>query len=171
MQGIQNILRKSSELDKLKAWQDSQKQSKRLKAQLANINRHNYLKELERKSGIEKIRVNNVPEGTFGYIKNFKTRERTQKLSKPKTSYKGNRFDHEDFRGLLHADYSEAVAKVQKGSFYQTKNSINDDLLSLENKNFLQDIENFEKKNDKDSISKQSSIEVTSLDLLKDFIG
>ena len=41
----------------------------------------------------------------------------------------------------------------------------------MENKNFLQDIENFEKKNDKDSISKQSSIEVTSLDLLKDFIG
>lgn len=66
LQGIQNIMAKSYELDKLKDWHEKQKEGKMLKVRLANINRHNDLKELEIRCGINKVREKNCMEGTFG---------------------------------------------------------------------------------------------------------
>lgn len=110
--GIQNILNKSAELDKLNQWFESQRQGKRLKARLAIINRHNERKSLEEKCGIVKVREKGVSVGTFGYVRSQRVRERTDVLSKPHTASQGSRYDHQDFRGLLHADHYEAVEKV-----------------------------------------------------------
>jgi hypothetical protein len=111
--GIDNIFSKSSQIDKLNNWLDHQRQGKRLKARLAVINRHNDLKSLEEKCGIIKIREKSAPQGTFGYVKRHKVRQRTEELSKPRTAGRKGRFDHQDFRGLLHADFYEAVEKMK----------------------------------------------------------
>lgn len=110
--GIQNILEKSAEIEKLNQWFEVQRQGKRLKARLAIINRHNEQKSLEEKCGIVKIRQKSVQVGTFGYVQSHKVSHRTNKLSKPHTASQGSRYDHQDFRGLLHADHQEAVEKL-----------------------------------------------------------
>jgi hypothetical protein len=166
LQGIQNILVKTAEIEKLKDWKESQNQSKRLKSRLANVNRHNYIKLLEQRSGIEKIRDNSLPEGTFGYLKAHRTRQRTVELSKPRTNTNFGTFDHEDFRGLLHADFGGVINRVKtinSGKARGSKLNDNTELLKVD----AQDIEEFENKINKSS--KQSSLVVTSLDILKDF--
>lgn len=110
--GIENIMNKTCDIEKYLKWNESQKQGKRLKARLAVINRHNDLKSLEEKCGIVKVREKSAPQGMFGYVKQHPVRKRTEELSKPRTAGKKGRFDHQDFRGLLHADFYDAVEKT-----------------------------------------------------------
>jgi hypothetical protein len=111
-QGIRSILQKSAELKKIDEWNESQFQKTRLKSRLALVQRHNFLKKLEEKSGIIKIREKSSPQGIFGYVKNYSFDKVSSKLSQLKKKVKNDQFSHQDFRGLLHADYSKAIFKI-----------------------------------------------------------
>lgn len=166
LDGIENIMQKTQEIGKLKNYQDSVKAGKNLQTRLAVVTRHNQLKQLEKKCGIEKIRDKSLPEGPFGYVKFHKTSKRTEELSKPHTASKGNRFDHQDFRGLLHADYSEAVTRIEKAEKKQSRSfqkswTIQDTMGILES----------EVKEKEINLSKESSIEVTGYDLVHEFFS
>ncbi|OMJ96024.1 hypothetical protein SteCoe_400 [Stentor coeruleus] len=170
LQGIKSIMAKSQELDKLRDWHEKQKERKMLKVKLANINRHNDLKDLEIRCGINKVREKNCEEGTFGYIRIHKTRKRTEELSKPRTALKNNSFMHEDFRGLLHADFEEAISKVKsvvikKKTTTIPKNSKNPSV----DKESLFDLDEFEDKIIRPQNSNFTSIEVMNFDIAKDF--
>jgi hypothetical protein len=166
-QAIESIMNKTLELEKMKNWHKAQLQSNWLKDRLATINRHNAQKELENRCGIRKVRETGSVEGTFGYVKNHRIRERTELLSKPRTAVKGSEFDHEDFRGLLHADYEEAVRKMTAvGSPRATKRSNNSEKTRQQkaetSENHIKITEDIVEDG-----SGSSSIEVMNLDPLK----
>lgn len=167
--GIQSIMAKTLEIDKMKEWYENQRQGKRLKARLATINRHNDLKDLEQKCGIQKIREKECMEGTFGYIQMHKTRQRTELLSKPRSAPKHGDFDHEDFRGLLHADYKEAISKVRSNTVRRASASVQERVKHEDiEKETIKDIEKFEIRRKK-SQNSNTSVEVLNYDMVRDF--
>lgn len=171
-QGIQNIMEKSQELDKLKNWFDNKKQDKNVRTRLATINRHNFLKDLEKRCGINKIRQKNSMEGTFGYIKIHKARKRTEELSKPRSTPKNSNFDHEDFRGLLHADYKEAISKVKtvvvKKNHSHIPKHTSHASIDIEN---LKELDEFENRRNMSRNSNHTSVEIMSFDMAKDLLN
>lgn len=120
-EGIDNILNKSGELSKLNDWNTGQAEIRKLKNRVALLNRHNDQRLLERKSGIQKIRIREVSQGVFGYTKQYKFTEKTEFLSRPKKNQDINNFAHKDFRGLLHADYPQLVQKLHLGNETRSK--------------------------------------------------
>ena len=166
--GIQNILAKVQELDKLKNWNESAKQNKRNESRLAVMNRHNELKQLELKCGIEKIRDKSLSEGNFGYIKLHKVTKRTEELSKPRTAGKGSRYDPRDFRGLLHADFSEAIAKIDSAANNAILNKSKNTNKRVEKKEEMR-LSEFEYRVNEKEILKESSIDVSAYDMAQEF--
>lgn len=120
-EGIDNILNKSGELSKLNDWNNGQAEIRKLKNRMALITRHNDQELLERKSGIQKVRIREASQGVFGYTKQYKFTEKTEFLSRPKKNQDTNNFIHKDFRGLLHADYPQVVQKLHLSSEIQRK--------------------------------------------------
>ncbi|OMJ68079.1 hypothetical protein SteCoe_34579 [Stentor coeruleus] len=172
LQGVQNIMDKSQELDKLKSWLDNKKQDKNMRTRLATINRHNFLKDLEKRCGINKIRQKNSMEGTFGYIKIHKTRKRTEELSKPRSAPKNSNFDHEDFRGLLHADYEEAISKVNSIIIKKKQDNppTNKSHESIDAES-LKELDEFENRRNMSRNSNHTSVEIMSFDMAKDLLN
>lgn len=111
-QGVSNIMEKTQEIEKLNNWVNNQKIIKRYEDKQFLLKRHDQLKNLENKSGIKKIYKNNLDVGKFGIVRKYNFSQKIEELSRPKTLSKNNSFQHEDFRGLLHADYSLAIIKV-----------------------------------------------------------
>ena len=169
--GIENIFLKSQELKKLEDWKESIKQGRRLKARLGTINRHNDLKQLERRCGIEKVRDRSLPEGPFGYMKEHKVSKRTEELSKPKTARKSTRFDHEDFRGLLHADFTQALSKINHPIISKNESFKINSKSQQKRQQSITDIDNFDMKMKKTNELSNSNIEVTSYDLVNEFFS
>lgn len=163
---------KSQEIEKLQDWKEGEKQSNRLRARLATINRHNQLKQLEIKCGILKVRDKSCVEGIFGYIRANKTRQRTEELCKPRTANKGGQFDHQDFRGMLHADFLEAVGRAAQTGECKGAKTKPEEIkegtsgVKHEAKESEKDIKDFENKRIQGSDI--SSIEVMSYDLVKE---
>ena len=143
-------------------------QNKRLEARLAVVNRHNDLKLLEQRCGIEKIRDKSLPEGAFGYIKRHKASRRIEELSKPRTAAKGSRYDHQDFRGLLHADFSEAVSRISGAMTKNTSSNAKSMNKTVEKKGEME-LSEIEFGLNQKEISRESSIEVTGYDMVQEF--
>lgn len=96
--------------------------------------------------------------------------KRTEELSKPRTALKNSSFVHEDFRGLLHADFEEAISKVKsviikKKPMIIPKNTKN---ISID-KEIDFDLDEFEDKMIRPQNSNFANLEAMNFDIAKDF--
>lgn len=91
------------------------KQVNKLKERLFTIQRHSYYTNLEQRSGIEKVRNNNIEQGVYGYIKAYKATPRIVSLSLPhKPHY--NDTDKSDLQGMITKEYPAIVMKNEEKS-------------------------------------------------------
>ncbi|CAG9321141.1 unnamed protein product [Blepharisma stoltei] len=161
-QGFENILNKTEELQKLEDYFEEQKQQKRQKLRNKLAQWHNDSLNLERKSGIVKYRLNEIPESTVEDFntsltskKPYTASKRLEELSRPRIKKLEKLLEHHDFRGLLKVDFPNALSKINSSfgsadvslisSSYKTKRSSS---ISVdESKTTLYEISDFEKKN------------------------
>ena len=93
-----------------------------------------------------------------------KVSKRTEELSKPRTASKIMRLDHEDFRGLLHTDFTQALSKIKP----QIAVLINSETKNLPKKQeSIGGLDEFEARAEESKYSKNLTIEVINKEFLR----